>query len=120
MKFIAVFFGGGLGSLCRFALTFLNAPVPASIAYGTLLANFISSFVLGALVAWFSQKTNVASSAVLLLTTGFCGGFSTFSTFSLELFQLIKNGHHTLAFAYLFMSMAVGLLAIALGFRCFS
>jgi len=120
MNLIAVFIGGGLGSLCRFLLASLNAGTSTSIPYGTLSANFVSSFVLGALVAWFSTKIDHSPSLVLLLTTGFCGGFSTFSTFSLELFQLSRNGFPGLAFGYLILSVFVGLLAVWLGFRFFS
>lgn len=120
MKFLAVFIGGGLGSLCRFLLASLNVGSNTAIPYGTLSANFMSSFILGALVAWFSAKNDPSPSVVLLLTTGFCGGFSTFSTFSLELFQLSKNGYPGLAFGYLVLSIGIGLLAVWLGFRCFS
>ncbi len=120
MKLLAVFIGGGLGSICRFLLASLNDTTSTSIPYGTLLANFVSSFILGALVAWFSQKSDASPTAVLLLTTGFCGGFSTFSTFSLELFQLTKNGFPGLAFIYLIISIGVGILAIWLGFRFFA
>jgi len=120
MKFLAVFIGGGLGSLCRFLLASLNAGTSTAIPFGTLSANFVSSFILGALVAWFSTKNDTSPSAFLLLTTGFCGGFSTFSTFSLELFQLSKNGFPGLAFGYLVLSICVGLLAVWLGFRFFS
>lgn len=118
MKLLAVFIGGGLGSICRFLLASFNLANPSTIPYGTLLANFISSFILGALAAWFSQKSDTSPSVVLLLTTGFCGGFSTFSTFSLELFQLCRNGFAGLAFGYLVLSLSVGLLAVWLGFKC--
>jgi len=120
MKLLAVFLGGGLGSVCRFLFASFNLANPSAIPYGTLLANFVSSFILGALVAWFSHKSEPSVSLVLLLTTGFCGGFSTFSTFSLELFQLCRNGFAALAFGYLILSITVGLLAIWLGFKCFA
>jgi len=116
-QLIAVFVGGGLGSICRllFSLNF-NGASGVSFPFGTLLANGVSSLILGFLAAYFIQKpgnTNV----VLLLTTGFCGGFSTFSTFSLELLQLLKNGNSTTAFYYLAISLITGLLAVFVGFK---
>jgi len=111
---LAVFIGGGLGSLCRYALSTFNAN--NSIAYGTLLANFISSLILGYLAAYIIDK-NLNPTLSLLLATGFCGGFSTFSTFSLEAFSLLKNGEATLAFIYILASICIGLIAIFLGFR---
>lgn len=111
---LAVFIGGGLGSICRYTLSNLN--VDSSIAYGTLLANFISSLILGYLAAYMIDK-DFNPTLGLLLATGFCGGFSTFSTFSLEAFTLLKNGESTLAFLYIVASILIGLLAIFLGFR---
>lgn len=119
LKLLAIFVGGGLGSMCRYAFSHFNVNTFATIPYGTLAANFTSSFMLGALVAWFAGKS-VNPPLMALLATGFCGGFSTFSTFSLELFQLSKNGFNTLAFIYMACSILVGLLAIWLGFKLFS
>jgi len=111
---LAVFIGGGLGSLCRYALSNLNTN--SSFAYGTLLANFLSSLFLGYIAAYMADKS-INPAIGLLLATGFCGGFSTFSTFSIEAFSLLKNGESTLAFLYILVSILIGLLAIFIGYK---
>lgn len=116
-QLIAVFVGGGLGSVCRLLFSiYFNGTTGNSFPTGTLLANGLSSLLLGFLAAYFLQKS-VNTNVVLLLTTGFCGGFSTFSTFSLEIFLLLKNGNSATAFAYLALSLFVGLLAVFVGFK---
>jgi len=112
-----VFIGGGLGSMTRFAfskfldphLQYKNFPFP------TFLVNLISCFVLGLL---FNKMlhSGLSPSNKLLLATGFCGGFSTFSTFSFEILQLMMNGNHTVALIYLISSVILGILLIYVGF----
>lgn len=116
-QLVAVFIGGGLGSICRllFSLHF-NGTAETAFPTGTLMANNLSSLLLGFLAAYFLQKP--ANTAIMLIfTTGFCGGFSTFSTFSLEVFSLLKNGNSATAFTYLAISLLTGLLAIFVGFK---
>lgn len=115
MTYFWVFIGGGLGSLCRFGLAqWLNRS--GAYPWGTLLANGLACIVLGVLVGWAS-KQSLSMEARLLLMTGFCGGFSTFSTFSNELIQMLKQTDYLSAFTYLMMSLAFGLLAIWLGMK---
>jgi fluoride exporter len=116
MSFFWVFLGGGLGSLCRFSIA-RWLPVPdLSFPWPTFWANLISSFILGWLVAMKAQG-QLSASAQFFLMAGFCGGFSTFSTFSYEAYSLLSDGRLTLAFAYLAVSMAMGLLAVFAGVR---
>jgi CrcB protein len=110
--YLAIFIGGGLGSLARFAAGRI-ARVYLPHAYfpvGTFLAN-MGSIILFALVFSWLQKQEVNLSAETwraALLVGFCGGFSTFSTFSFETFELWKNGHMPWAIANIVVSVGVG------------
>ena len=84
---LAVFIGGGLGSLCRFGISRLTlAVIRSDFPFGTLLSNAISCLVLALVVNQYVQKESLTADPTVkfLLITGFCGGFSTFSTFSLR------------------------------------
>ena len=119
MQWILVFIGGGLGSMARFAFSrYLDSdklglgilPIP------TFLANLVSCFILGILVNKYIQS-GMSPDARLLLASGFCGGFSTFSTLSLEMFSFIQKGQPLLAFTYIFLSTIFGLIALYAGYR---
>lgn len=115
MIYFWVFVGGGLGSLCRFGLAqWLNRS--EAYPWGTFLANGLSCIILGVLVALVS-KQSLSSEFRLLLITGFCGGFSTFSTFSNELLQMLRQANYLAAGSYLLGSITFGLFAIWLGMR---
>ena len=82
--FIAIFIGGGLGSLLRYSISLGLKKYESGFPFATLTANILSCIVLGAAWIYFSRNTNYPDQTKLLIMTGFCGGFSTFSTFSLE------------------------------------
>jgi CrcB protein len=113
-----VFLGGGLGSIARYGIGDLLKSQSLVFPWGTLLANAVSCIILGYLLA-YNLKTPLSPSYRLLLMTGFCGGFSTFSTFSSETYLLLQDGKYNLALAYVAGSLIVGLLGIILGFRLF-
>lgn len=77
----AVFIGGGTGSVLRWWLGMKLNPVHHAIPIGTLTANLLGAFVIGAGLAWFNRLTGIDPMWKLLITTGFCGGLTTFSTF---------------------------------------
>lgn len=110
-----VFLGGGLGSLCRYALGLWPGHW-GSFPLGTFVANALSCIVLGAAVALASRHW-LSADYRLLLVTGFCGGFSTFSTFTNEWIQLCRQGQWALASAYVMGSLVVGGLALWVGLR---
>lgn len=115
MMYFYVFIGGGLGSLCRFGLAqWLNRP--GGYPLGTLAANGLSCILLGMLVAWVGKQW-LAPEFRWLLVTGFCGGFSTFSTFSNEGIQMLKAQQWGMFTLYFTLSLVTGLLGIMAGMK---
>ncbi|HTT06454.1 MAG TPA: fluoride efflux transporter CrcB [Steroidobacteraceae bacterium] len=94
---VAVFTGAGFGALLRWWLgTQLNrhfTPIPP----GTLAANLLGAYIIGAGIAFFATFSALSPEWRLLIITGFCGGLTTFSTFSAELVALLQQGRHSLA-----------------------
>ncbi len=118
-KLFAIFIGGGLGSLVRFYIGTRWNVSTDQFPVGTFLANIISSFILGIFIAYYIAHPDWKVNYRLLLMTGFCGGFSTFSTFSGEIVVMLKDDHLGLAFIYMGISLLSGLLAIYLGMKVF-
>ena len=111
-----IFLGGGLGSVLRFVIgQYVSGKMESSIPLGTLVVNILGSFLLGALVG-FIHKMNLASSQyVLFFTIGFCGGFTTFSTFAYENHVFLKSGDFMSFALYTIASFIVGFLAVFAG-----
>lgn len=110
-----VFLGGGLGALSRYGLALLLPPqalTAGHFPWATLLANLAACLLLGIGLSLVGRE-QLPKAAQLLLLTGFCGGFSTFSTFAAELLQLLQHGHVPVALAYLTVSVVSGVLALA-------
>lgn len=102
---IAIFLGGGLGSIARYGVSELVKLFwKNQFPLGTLLANVLSCLVMGLLLGFFSEKINSQELKALLLI-GFCGGFSTFSTFSKETLDLFQSGNGLIAIANIFVSL---------------
>lgn len=113
---LMVFIGGGLGSLCRYGIAKMLEENDWNFPLATFIANAISCIILGALVG-ISLKGNMTISTRLLLMTGFCGGFSTFSTFTNETYYLLGQGYYLHAFANIGFSILVCLICIFLGLK---
>ena len=112
--YLWVFLGGGLGSVCRFGIARALVHHRLTFPLATLLANVAACLLLGYLVG-LSMRNGLAPSHQLLLLTGFCGGFSTFSTFTAESFVLLQNGQWGLALLNVGLSLLSCLGALALG-----
>ena len=116
LNFWWVFLGGGLGSICRYGIAQLLQPYQSTFPWATWTANVISCIILGSLLA-LNTKAQMDLSARLLLLTGFCGGFSTFSTFTAESLTLIQNQQVGTALIYITSSLMVCLLAMLFGMK---
>jgi CrcB protein len=107
--------GGAAGSLARYGLGGLAQRVSAEFPYGTLTINVLGSLLLGFFVRWL-LSTTASPELRAGLTIGFCGGFTTFSTFSYEVARLLESGSYARAGAYAAASVGLSLLAVFAGF----
>ncbi|HBP1408271.1 TPA: fluoride efflux transporter CrcB, partial [Pseudomonas aeruginosa] len=89
---LAIALGAALGALLRWFLGLKLNSLLSSIPPGTLLANLVGGYVIGAAIAYFAQAPGIAPEWRLLIITGFCGGLTTFSTFSAEVVSLLQEG----------------------------
>ncbi|MDW2741637.1 fluoride efflux transporter CrcB [Atlantibacter subterraneus] len=117
---IAVFLGGGLGSLARWLLSLRLNPLHHAIPIGTLTANLIGAFVIGAGLAWFNRMSHIDPMWKLLITTGFCGGLTTFSTFSAEVVFLLQDGRFGWAALNVVVNLLGSFMMTSLAFWLFS
>lgn len=119
LNFAAVFIGGGFGAALRYitGMLFKFFGIRSSVA-ATFFVNAAGSFILGFLAFYFYSKSSLPQWFKLMLTVGFCGGLTTFSTFSVESLELFYSGRYTDFFVYLFMSMFFCILMAALGASC--
>lgn len=112
---LLVFLGGGFGSALRYVIgKYLNSP-QSGIPYGTFTANILGSLLIGIILGLAAKNDTISQNQTLLLATGFCGGFTTFSTFAYENHVFLKAGDFTSFAVYTIVSFVVGFLAVFLG-----
>ena len=119
MNILLVFIGGGFGSLARYAVTnFVKSVISIPFPFGTLTVNVVGSFIMGVITSLIATKLTAVSEPVRLLTAvGFLGGFTTFSSFSIETLSLIENHEFIYALLNIVVNVTVGLLAAYFGVK---
>ncbi|WP_417314459.1 fluoride efflux transporter CrcB [Enterobacter sp.] len=117
---LAVFIGGGTGSVARWLLSMRFNPLHHAIPVGTLVANLLGAFIIGAGLAWFNRMTHIDPVWKVFITTGFCGGLTTFSTFSAEVVFLFQEGRFTWALTNIAINLLGSFAMTALAFWLFS
>ncbi|QRM89627.1 fluoride efflux transporter CrcB [Lacinutrix sp. WUR7] len=112
---LLVFVGGGFGSVLRYIIGKYLNNTENGIPYGTFLANIIGSLLIGLILGYALKNNSLSSNQTVLLATGFCGGFTTFSTFAYENHLFLKSGDFTSFAIYTIASFVLGFLAVFLG-----
>ena len=117
---LAVALGGAIGALTRWMLSYkLNVYFPA-IPPGTLASNIIGGYIIGVAIAFFATRPDIAPEWRLFIITGFCGGLTTFSTFSAEVVMLIQQGEIAKMAAAIALHLVGSLAATILGIATWS
>lgn len=112
---LLVFVGGGIGSVLRYMLgKYLNGD-QAGFPFGTFAANIIGSLLIGIILGFAVKQNSLSENQILFLATGFCGGFTTFSTFAYENHIFLKSGDFFSFAMYTIASFVIGFLAVFAG-----
>ena len=112
MGFLFVGLGGAVGAMLRYAISLI--PYKGGFPLLTFVTNIIGALLIGFIVG-YASKRNVSDSLMLFLKTGLCGGFTTFSTFSLEAYNLFVSGSKILAVCYAVLSAVCCIIGVWLG-----
>jgi CrcB protein len=120
-ELIVVFIGSGLGGLVRFSLgKWVDSWHNTHFPFGTFIVNFFACLLLGFVIGLADHKQILSPTARMFLAVGFCGGFSTFSTFSNETLTLLQNGHNISLIIYTIGSITLCVIATFGGLLCLS
>lgn len=115
MNWLYVFIGGGIGSVLRFAFSVLFARWQLTgLAWATLCANVLACIVFALAWVYFGDKESFLETHRPLILVGFCGGLSTFSTFSFETFELFKRGDYAIAIGTVLLNLILCLAVFAI------
>ena len=114
-EIVAVFIGGGIGSIMRYLISKISFFSFNSFPYSTFISNIIGCFILGLALTYFIKNDSQNSTIFIFIAVGFCGGFTTFSTFSSEGLELINNGNFITFIIYTFTSLLLGIISVYLG-----
>ncbi len=113
MKFFFVAIGGAIGAMGRYAISLI--PIKSEFPWLTLITNMIGALLIGFIVGLADKSDNAPPNMILFLKTGVCGGFTTFSTFSLEALTLFENKAYLSGGIYIALSVIGCLAGVFLG-----
>lgn len=114
---LAIGLGSFLGGVSRYLLSrFVDTNIAGSFPFATMIVNVLGCFIMGVLYALFDKNYILNNELRMFLTIGFCGSFTTFSTFANEGLKLLREEHFLLFILYAFGSLFVGCLAVYLGY----
>ena len=113
MNFLFVAFGGALGAVARYAISLIPAKTGFPIL--TLITNIVGAVLIGFIVGFTDNRDGISDNVILFWKTGVCGGFTTFSTFSLEACNLFENKQYTVGAIYVILSFGCCVLGVLCG-----
>ncbi len=116
---LLVAFGSAIGGVLRYAMqVFFVKNVSVTFPFGTLAVNILGCFLIGLFFAMSEKEGIISDDTKLFLMTGFCGGFTTFSAFSLENIILLRDNNFLSSGLYVISSVVVGIVAVYFGSLC--
>lgn len=115
MGFLWVASGGAVGAMCRYAVSLI--PVKATFPFLTLVTNIAGAILIGFIVGIVSTGEDISQNSILFWKTGVCGGFTTFSTFSLEAYKLMEDRLYIQGGLYVVLSVVCCILGVLCGKR---
>ena len=122
IKALLIFLGGGIGAVLRYLVNILSTNIVNSyflveFPLGTLISNLLGSFAIGFIAGLFSPEIMDSEFLQLFLVVGILGGFTTFSSFSIEILNLLQSGNILLALGYISVSVFVAVVLTFTGFK---
>ena len=113
---VLVGLGSGIGGICRYLISVLMGHAYNGLPWGTFVANIAGCLLIGILWGVTSRYQTMSQAFSLLLMVGFCGGFTTFSTFSKEGLSMLQTNNYMLFTLYALGSVVLGVMAVGLGY----